>query len=107
MSLGVMGLGWVWNLFVSLPILFVIGTATLTFLGASNTLIQTLSPDDVRGRAISVYTMVALGIVPGGAMVVGAIASVIGLHYAFLIAGGVTAAFTLWLWLSRPILRTV
>jgi MFS family permease len=107
MSLGVMSLGLIWNLYVSLPILFVIGTATLTFLGASNTLIQTLSPDDVRGRAISVYTMVALGIVPGGAMVVGAIASVIGLHDAFLIAGGVTAAFTLWLWLSRPILRTV
>jgi MFS family permease len=107
MSLGVMALGWVWNLYVSLPILFVIGTATLTFLGASNTLIQMLSPDDVRGRAISVYTMVALGIVPAGAMVVGAIASIIGLHDAFLIAGGITAAFTLWLWLGRPILRTV
>jgi MFS family permease len=107
MSLGVMALGFVWNLFVALPILFVIGTATLTFLGVSNTLIQTLSPDDVRGRAISVYTMVALGIVPGGAMVVGAIASVIGLHSAFAIAGGVTAAFAVWLWATRSILRTV
>lgn len=107
MSLGVLALGFVWNLYLSLPVLFVIGTATLTFLGASNTLIQTLSPDDVRGRAISVYTMVALGLVPGGAMILGAIASLIGLHIAFLISGGVTAIFILWLWLARPILRTV
>jgi MFS family permease len=107
MSAGVMALGFVWNLYVSLPVLFIIGTATLTFLGASNTLIQTLSPDDVRGRAISVYTMVALGIVPGGALVVGSIASIIGLHLAFLIAGGTTAIFTIWLLFARPIIRTV
>lgn len=107
MSAGVTALGFVWNLYISLPVLFIIGTATLTFLGASNTLIQTLSPDDVRGRAISVYTMVALGIVPGGALIVGSIASIIGLHSAFLIAGGFTALFTLWTYLTRPILRTV
>ncbi len=107
MSLGVVALGFIWSLWLSLPVLFIIGTATMTFLGASNTLIQTLSPDDVRGRAISVYSMVALGIVPGGALIVGAIASIVGLHWAFLIVGGVTTVFCLWVWLSRPILRTV
>jgi MFS family permease len=107
MGLGVAGLGFIWNLWLALPVLFVIGTATLTFLGASNTLIQTLSPDDVRGRAISVYTMVALGVVPGGALVVGAVGSIVGLHVAFLIVGGFTTIFSLWVWLSRPILRTV
>ncbi len=107
MSLGVMGLGFIWSLWIALPVLFVIGTATLTFLGASNTLIQTLSPDDVRGRAISVYTMVALGLVPGGALVAGAIGSIVGLHVAFLILGGATSLFALWGLLSRPILRTV
>ncbi|HZZ64423.1 MAG TPA: MFS transporter [Candidatus Baltobacteraceae bacterium] len=107
MSLGVAGLGLIWNLWLTLPVLFIIGTATMTFLGASNTLIQTLSPDDVRGRAISVYSMVALGLVPGGALVVGAIGSILGLHRAFLIVGGVTAAFALWVYVSRPVLRTV
>lgn len=107
MSLGVLSLGFIWNLYVSLPVLFVIGTATLTFLGASNTLIQTLSPDDVRGRAVAVYTMVALGVVPGGALIVGALASVLSLHTAFLIVGAASAAVAVWLWLTRPILRTV
>ncbi len=107
MALGVMSLGFIWSLWIALPVLFVIGTATMTLLGASNTLIQTLSPDHVRGRAISVYTMVAIGLVPGGALVVGAIGSFIGLHMAFLIVGAVSALFAVWPWLTRPILRTV
>jgi MFS family permease len=107
MSAALVGLGFIWNLWLSLPVLFVIGTATMTFLGASNTLIQTLSPDHVRGRAISVYTMVALGLVPGGALIVGAIASIIGLHIAFLVVGSVSALVTIWFWVSRGVLRTV
>jgi len=107
MSAGVFALGFVEKLWESLPILFIIGTATLAFLGISNTMIQTLSPDEVRGRAISVYTMVALGLVPGGALVVGGIAVFTGLHWAFLFAGGVTALFVVFLWIYRPIIRTV
>ncbi|HEY8296785.1 MAG TPA: MFS transporter [Candidatus Baltobacteraceae bacterium] len=107
MAIGVLVLGLAPTLYVALPILFVIGTATLTFLGASNTLIQTLSPDEVRGRAISVYTMVALGLVPGGALLLGAIAVLTGLHLAFSLVGALTALFVGWLWLSRPIIRTV
>ncbi|HET7813309.1 MAG TPA: MFS transporter [Candidatus Baltobacteraceae bacterium] len=107
MAAGVCTLGFIWNLWLALPVLFAIGTATMTFLGASNTLIQTLSPDNVRGRAIAVYSMVALGLVPGGALIVGSLASIVGLHEAFWIVGGLTAAFTVWTFLSRPILRTV
>lgn len=107
MALGVVALGFIWNLWLALPVLFAIGTATMTFLGASNTLIQTLSPDEVRGRAISVYSMVALGLVPGGALVVGSLAAVIGLHAAFWIAGGATALFALWGFFTHPALRSV
>ena len=107
MAAGLLVLGFVWKLFEALPLLFIIGTATMTFMGASNTLIQTLSPDDMRGRAISVYSMVALGIVPGGALVLGGLASIIGLHAAFLAAGALGAIFALWVWLSKPILNSV
>jgi len=107
MAVGILALGFVWNLWVALPVLFAIGTGTMTFMGASNTLIQTLSPDEVRGRAISVYSMVALGIVPGGALVLGGLASAIGLHAAFLIAGTICAAIAAAAWFSKPILRTV
>ncbi|MDQ2873067.1 MAG: MFS transporter [Candidatus Eremiobacteraeota bacterium] len=107
MSVGVMLLGLTPNLFAALPVLFIIGTATLSFLGASNTLIQTLSPDQVRGRAISVYTMVAVGVVPGGAFVLGSIAAFIGLHATFFTSGSLCTLFVAWLWISRPVVRTV
>jgi len=107
MSMGVCALGFTGKLWLSLPILFIIGTATMGFLGASNTLIQMLSPDAVRGRAIAVYSMVAIGIVPAGAFVVGAVASLITLHAAFAIAGGIAVAATVWIWISRPVIRTV
>lgn len=107
MSAGVFALGFIWNLWLSLPVLFIIGTATMTFLGASNTLIQTLAPDEVRGRAISVYSMVALGFVPGGALIVGALGSVLGLHASFWIVGAACVLATMSFWLARPVLRTI
>jgi len=107
MSLGVMLLGTIWNLGLSLPVLVLIGGATMLYLGSSNTLIQTLSPDDLRGRAISVYTMIALGGVQGGALIVGAVATLVGLHESFMIAGGICTLLMIYLWLAKPIIRTV
>jgi MFS family permease len=106
-ALGVFALGFVYSIALSLPIIFIIGLGTLTFLGASNTLIQTLSPDALRGRAISVYTMIALGIVPGGALIVGSIASLFGLHTAFIIASSITVVLFVWLWFTKPIMQTI
>ncbi len=87
MSAGVASLAIVRNVWILLPVLFTIGAATLAFVGLTNTLIQLLAPETVRGRAVAVYTMIALGFVPGGALLVGALAAVIGLDLAFACAG--------------------
>jgi MFS family permease len=100
-------LGIVPTIGLALPVLFAIGVGTMALLGATNTLIQTLSPDDVRGRALAVYTMIAIGVVPGGSLVDGAIAAVVGLHVMFLFAGALCAALFLWIWFFRPVVRTV
>lgn len=107
MSTGVLLLGFVQSLGVAVPLLFLIGLGTLTFLGASNVLIQTLSPDEVRGRAVSVYTMVAIGVVPLGSLLDGAIASRIGLHATFCVAGAVCLLALAAIWLARPVIRSV
>jgi len=91
----------------AIPTLFAIGVGTLAFMGATNTLIQTLSPDEVRGRAVAIYTMIALGVVPGGSLIVGAIASITTLHTAFTLAGSVTLAAVLATYILNPIIRTV
>ncbi|MBV9403609.1 MAG: MFS transporter [Candidatus Eremiobacteraeota bacterium] len=107
MGLSVLALGFVRTLWISFPVLALIGLATLAFMGMSNILIQTLSPDAVRGRAVSVYSMIALGFVPAGAFVIGGLGSIIGLGHAFVFAGIATALFVSWLAVWRPVIRTV
>ena len=66
------------SLVVSLPFLVLIGFSTMVFLGLANGLLQTRSPDHLRGRVMSVYTMVFMGLMPLGSMVMGSIGSVVG-----------------------------
>jgi MFS family permease len=106
-AVGLVALGAAQSVAATLPVLFFIGVGTLAFLGATNTLIQMLSPDAVRGRAIAVYTMIAIGVVPGGSLIVGAIASVIGLHAAFILSGGVTMLCILGVYAALPVIRSV
>ncbi|MBV8197576.1 MAG: MFS transporter [Candidatus Eremiobacteraeota bacterium] len=107
MSLSVLALAFVPSLALALPVLFAAGVGTLASLGVTNTLIQILSPDAVRGRALSIYTMIAIGVVPLGSLVDGAIASLVGLRAAFALAGALCAALFVAIWMLRPIVRTI
>jgi MFS family permease len=107
MSCGVVALAFVPSLKLAIGVLFLVGVGTMAFMGATNTLIQMLSPDEVRGRALSVYTMIAIGIVPLGSLVDGAIAATIGLRETFALAGGLCALLFLVIWALAPIVRTV
>lgn len=107
MSGGVLALAFVPTLGTALPVLFAIGVGTLATLGVTNTLIQVLSPDEVRGRALSVYTMIAIGVVPLGALVDGSIAAAIGLRPTFALAGAICVAMFVAIWFSAPAVRSV
>ncbi|MBV8246440.1 MAG: MFS transporter [Candidatus Eremiobacteraeota bacterium] len=107
MCVGVAALGFTRQLAVAMPILTVIGVAQLAFMGASNILIQMLSSDELRGRAVAVYSMTALGIVPAGAFLVGGLGSVFGLDRVFALFGVLCALVLAVIWLRRPIVRTV
>jgi MFS family permease len=107
MSAGVFALAFVPTLSGVLPVLFVTGVGTLALLGVTNTVIQVLSPDELRGRALSIYTMIAIGVVPLGSLVDGTIASFIGLRETFALAGAVCTLFFVAIWFLRPIVRTV
>ncbi len=106
MSFGVLLLGVVPSLALALPVLSLIGVGTLAFLGTTNVLIQTLAPDEVRGRAISVYTMVAIGVVPLGSLLDGTVAAFVGLHEMFFAAGAICVLLLLGIWVVRPVVRT-
>jgi MFS family permease len=67
----------------------------VTMNASSNTLIQTIVPDRLRGRIMSLYTLVLLGLMPAGGLLMGALASRFDSAWALGMGGvayGVTVA---------------
>ncbi len=60
--------------------------ATMTMMVA-NTLLQTSAPSAMKGRVMSLYTLIAAGFTPLGAFIVTGMATKIGLEYATILAG--------------------
>jgi MFS family permease len=70
-------------------LLFVVGFATMIHFGSTNTLIQMMSPDRLRGRAISAYSMMNMGMTPIGAVAAGFIAEHIGARVTVSAGGAI------------------
>jgi MFS family permease len=102
-SLSLSGFGLSSNYWLSLALMVPIGFFMMIQFGASNTLIQTMSPDNLRGRVMSVYSMMFMGMAPIGALVAGAVAERIGAPLA--VAGGgvicLAASVVFCFWLPR------
>lgn len=75
------------NFYISIIALFFVGLGMIMQMASSNTLIQTLTDDDKRGRVMSFYSIAFIGTVPFGNLLAGTLASLIGESYAVLICG--------------------
>jgi MFS family permease len=75
---------WYW---VSCAILVVSGFAMMMQFTATNTLIQAMVPDQLRGRVMSLYSMMFLGMSPIGSLLAGALADRIGAPVTVAIGG--------------------
>ena len=85
---------------LSAAILTLCGFSMMIQMGSSNTLIQSMSPDRLRGRVMSVYSKMFMGMAPFGALLAGAVAGRLGAPLT-VAAGGVTsmlAASIFWMW---------
>jgi MFS family permease len=56
---------------LSVVVLVLVGFSIMIENGASNTLIQSMVPDDLRGRVMSVYSMMFMGMAPIGSLAAG------------------------------------
>lgn len=75
------------HLWLSLVFLVPTGFGMMVQMGATNTLLQVMVPDRLRGRVMSLYSMMFIGMGPIGALVGGAIAGRIGTPWTVAIGG--------------------
>jgi MFS family permease len=85
------------------------GFAMSSFSASANTRTQLASPPEMRGRVMSVYTMVFVGTTPIGNLIVSSVAGTAGVPAAFVIAGLPCLAVALlaaWLWRRQDAHKT-
>lgn len=82
------------TLWLSLPILSLAGFGLMVQMASSNTFLQTVVDDELRGRIMSMYTMSFMGTLPLGSLYAGALAERIGAPATVAIGGAVALAAT-------------
>lgn len=99
------------TMWLSLLLLFVIGFGMMQQMAASNTIIQTLASDDMRGRVMSYYTMAVVGMAPFGSLLAGSVANVLSAPATLLITGILCVAGGIWFYTQlksiRPLMRPI
>jgi MFS family permease len=76
-------------LWLSIALLVPLGFCMMLGLSSTNTLIQTMTPDELRGRVVAVYSMMFLGMAPFGSFFGGAVADRLGAPLTVAL-GGIT-----------------
>jgi len=84
------------SLALSLLLMLITGFGMMQGLAASNTVIQTLVPEDKRGRVMSYYTMAFVGMTPFGSLLAGALAHRFGAPHTVILTGTACLLGALW-----------
>jgi hypothetical protein len=85
----------------------VVGGGVILAAASSNTIIQTIVDDRLRGRVAGFYTMAFLGVAPLGNLAAGALANAIGTPATFAVNGLLCAATAFWFWRRLPALAVL
>jgi MFS family permease len=104
---GLIGFGLSRSLPLSLLLMLIVGFGMMQGMAASNTVIQTLVPEDMRGRVMSYYTMAFVGMAPFGSLLAGALAHRLGAPHAVMITGAFCVAGAGWFSTQLKAIRNV
>jgi MFS family permease len=89
----------------SLAILGGIGIGTIMVMNLANALVQTSTPENLRGRVMGAYTWIFFGFMPVGSLWTGEIAARVGLSEAVLVNGSLALLAAVIVWVFFPHLR--
>ncbi len=90
------------HLGLSLLILFIVGMVIIAVANLSNSLVQGLVANSMRGRVMGIYSLSFFGFMPLGSLWVGQIASVMGERQAVMINSGFLFILLIAIWLAAP-----
>jgi MFS family permease len=93
------------SFWLSAVLLLPCGYSMMLQMACSNTLIQTIVPDHLRGRVMSLYSMMFMGMAPFGAFFGGALANRIGAPMTVAVGGIACVLGAIWFGRALPELR--
>lgn len=92
---------------LSLLLSMVLGFTTTFYQASSNTMLQIQSPPALRGRVVSIYTLIMMGFMPLGSMVLGSLGELFGVPLTLAAAGLIVLAVAVVVSAAVPRLRTM
>jgi len=95
------------SLWVACVLLALVGGGFMMQLAATNTFLQTIVQERLRGRVMSFYTMAFFGTVPIGSLIGGAIAERVGAPLTVALSGVVCLAAGGWFAWRLPVIRAL
>jgi MFS family permease len=95
------------TLWLSLTLMVFVGFGLMQGAAVSNTIIQSLVPEDKRARTMSYYTMAFFGAAPFGSLLAGMLAHRVGAPHTVMVTGGFCIAGSLWFTLDPPKVRVI
>lgn len=105
LSAGLIAMSMSSSFFISMFLIFITGLGMMTHTAASNTILQTITDEDKRGRVMSFYTMALMGTVPFGSLLAGWMARWIGTPWTIFFGGAACLAGALVFYRRLPELR--
>jgi MFS family permease len=93
------------SFWLSVVLLLPVGYCMMLQMACSNTLIQVMVPDALRGRVMAVYSMMFMGMAPIGALLGGALADHLGAQTTVAIGGLASVVGAGWFALQLPKIR--
>jgi MFS family permease len=81
---------------------------TMLINGAlANGILQSVVPDELRGRVMATYVFVYVGFTPFGSFIAGTVARFVGVQWAIFSGGVVMLAYSIWAFWKYPEIRAV
>ena len=93
------------SFWLSVFLLMPVGYFIMLQMASSNTLIQVMVPDALRGRAMAVYSMMFMGMAPIGALLGGALSDRLGAPITVAIGGFASVLGAWWFSVQLPKIR--